>query len=737
MKNVMLVIICLCLVFLSPNISKGCSLTAPVITVQDVTACELSITWVGDPNTSYYKVRYKLDGSSTWIQTISVGSASSYTFTGLTPGASYVVRVTPYCVNNSNGSYSNKTVAIPSCSQPKHVAYFVSNDKSVRLSWTPCGSFTSSRIRYRVNGTNTWTTVSTGTDTFAIIKNLLASTTYQYEVNTCSGNSAWTSSATFTTLASGEWRPNIIVFYLDDSRYDPFAPDGGPSFYESPGINRIADEGVNFKYSYSCLALCAPCRATMMTGLYPHHHGVYNNGKVTSFNHVTTAEILHNNGYYTGFVGKYGFQKFPDIDGFDYYLESSNDVYWNSDYDYNGQFNIVIPGHKTDVITNKAFEFLNSVPNGERFLLYVNHKAPHVPYTPRTQDIGIYHDAPLPFPSNFYKYKFNYPSSYYGCGSTTQDSSQLKSEVEGYYEMLAGAEASIDSIMTYLDQKGILDSTLVIFSSDQGLLKGEHQLGGKEVVLEESIHVPMFIRYPKWFAPGTVINDEISVNIDIAPTILEAAEIPDTFNMDGISMKELANHTQHRNLLFYEYFFRESCNPSETAVRDFNYKYISNDCASTTEEFYDLVNDPHENTNKINTSSYSALINEYRSKLDSMKIATGYIDLADTILPCKLNKPKYSKDEPPACGTIGDINCSIYPNPGGAKFTLDLTLGNTDNFTIYVRDIFSREIIRKELDGNQLHYTLNFNCTSLPAGVYLLEIKTRDSQKVIQYLKTE
>jgi N-acetylglucosamine-6-sulfatase len=109
---------------------------------------------------------------------------------------------------------------------------------------------------------------------------------------------------------------------------------------------------------------------------------------------------------------------------------------------------------------------------------------------------------------------------------------------------------------------------------------GEHELGGKELALENSIQLPMFIRFPKWFAPGTVINDEMAMNIDIAPTILDAAGIKDTFGMDGVSIRQLAKGEVHRKELFYEFFNRYTCNPTFVAVRDFKYKYVRNECSS-------------------------------------------------------------------------------------------------------------------------------------------------------------
>nr|MBA2423065.1 sulfatase-like hydrolase/transferase [Chitinophagales bacterium] len=128
-------------------------------------------------------------------------------------------------------------------------------------------------------------------------------------------------------------KPNVLVIYLDDCRYDVFGANGGPQFFNSPAINSIANEGANFRWCFPALSLCGPSRASIVSGLYPHHHGVYNNEIFDTFPHTTLAEIMHDNGYFTGYIGKYGFEKFP-VPGYDYYCQSSSDDYIDAGYQY-------------------------------------------------------------------------------------------------------------------------------------------------------------------------------------------------------------------------------------------------------------------------------------------------------------------------------------------------------------------------------------------------------------------
>jgi arylsulfatase A-like enzyme len=136
----------------------------------------------------------------------------------------------------------------------------------------------------------------------------------------------------------------------------------------------------------------------------------------------------------------------------------------------------------------------------------------------------------------------------------------------GYFELLAGVEFNVGRILDTLEFFGVLDNTVVFFTSDNGNIKSEHLLQGKQLPYEESLRIPMFIRYPEWFAPGTVIDNEIAANIDWAPTLLDIAGIPDTYGMDGVSLRELANHQKKRNQIMYE-VWQENETPSMRAVR--------------------------------------------------------------------------------------------------------------------------------------------------------------------------
>jgi N-acetylglucosamine-6-sulfatase len=581
-------------------------------------------------------------------------------------------------------------------------------------------------IRYRKTGTTDWITLNTGVSSSRKISNLKPKTSYDVEVKTGRqlGIETWSSAEKFLTIG----RPNLLVIMVDDGRYDNYAVNGGPSFFPSPNINSIAEEGANFKYCFPALSLCSPSRASIVTGTYPHHHGVVGNAIVDTLLLPTVATILHDSGYYTGLIGKYGFDKWP-INGYDYWLQSTSDPYWNVPYE-TPTGNVFIPGHKTTVFTNAAKDFLSAVPSDQPFCLFLFHKAPHVPLDPRTEDTALYTTETMPFPENFFPYTEAFPNYLYDCHSFTNNTDTLEYEWLKYYQLLAGVDWSVGSVLTKLENQGKLDSTLIIFTSDNGLLKGEHLLRGKQIPQDESLRLPMFIRYPAWYNPNTKITDEMVMNIDIAPTLLDAAGFNNPVAMDGWSIHEITTGVKHRKEFLYEFFNKEECTPTMHAVRSFEYKYIYNSCDNIVEEFYDLVNDSLENYNKINDPSYQALIQTYRLKLDSLRKFYGDTLLTDTIINCELFNSIEEEHEQES----EQFYASAFPNPGQEIMTINWSLTFEKETAIIITDITGRKIF-SETYRNDSNRSINVVIENWLAGIYLVAIRSGGQERVLKYIK--
>ncbi len=598
---------------------------------------------------------------------------------------------------------------------------------SAMVSWKGSGH-NNEAIRYRKTGTTEWVTVSTGLQSVYKISNLKPKTPYEVAVKTFSENGMeeWSPSEKLLTIG----RPNLLVIMADDGRYDNYAVNGGPDFFPSPNINSIAEEGANFKYCFPALSLCSPSRASLVTGTYPHHHGVFGNAVIDTMLLPTVATILHDSGYYVGLVGKYGFDKWP-INGYDYWLQSASDPYTNVIYD-TPTGPTFIPGHKTNVFTNGAKDFLSSVPNDKPFCLFLFHKAPHVPLEPRPDDTTLFLTDTMPFPDDFFPYTEAFPSYLYDCHAFVNNTDTLAYEWLKYYQLLAGIDWSVGAVLTKLTNQGKLDSTLIMYTSDNGLLKGEHLLRGKQIPQDESLRLPMFIRYPAWYAPNTKITDEMVMNIDIAPTLIDAAGFNNPAQMDGWSIHDITSGVKHRKQFMYEFYNKEECTPTLHAVRSFDYKYVFNSCDNVVEEFYDLINDSLETYNKINDPNFQALIQVYRLKLDSMRKFYGDTILVDTIINCELyNGIETEGDEETESGVL---YATAFPNPAQDLLNINWSYVYAPQTEVTINDITGRMIYHKTFRLGE-ERTLLLHTREWSTGVYVISIKAGNEQKRLKFIK--
>lgn len=527
------------------------------------------------------------------------------------------------------------------------------------------------------------------------------------------------------SFSQNSLKPNILLVIVDDGRYRDYAATGGPSWFLTPTINRIADEGANFTNDYVVLSLCEPSRVSIFTGKYPHHNGFIYNTQTYDTATLTIARILRENGYYTGLVGKFinSFNAFPSSD-FNYYCAyDGQGNYAPKVFDLNGT-DTLLNENVSVAINDFAIHFLQSVPPDKPFFLMLTPKAPHPAYVAYPGYANAYHSETVAFPSNFSGYTKNYPSYIYFDNLYQSDSAGCVDDIQTYYEDLIGAEAGLDSVFTILENQNILDSTLIIFTSDNGVFIGEHHMQKKRLAYEESMHVPLFVRYPEWFAPHTVVSNEMSLNIDLFATLLDAASVTDTFNDDGISLRELATGQQHRKEFLFEYF-RDSIQPGIPdfrAVRSLEYKYIRSSCDQTTEEFYDLVNDPKEDTNQIFNPVYASLIETYRSKLDSLRMILGDDPGNDTVIACSLLNPDTTFTSSPVANE--NISFTVSPDPVSEILSVYLPSSISGYVEITITDMEGKVLEEKRIhfSFNQKNKTVQLPVNQLPAGIYVVKV---------------
>lgn len=537
--------------------------------------------------------------------------------------------------------------------------------------------------------------------------------------------------------AQNDTRPNILLVLLDDARYQDYAATGGPSWFVTPTIDRIANEGANFKKDYVVLSLCEPSRVSIFTGKYPHHNGFTDNFQPYDTSTLTIARILRENGYYTGLVGKFlnSFETFPSAD-YDYWCAyDGKGTYLPKVFNLNG-IDTLIPEQVSVAINDYAVHFLESVPPEKPFYLMISTKAPHPNYVAYPGYENAYHDEQVPFPTNFEGYTKNYPSYIYYDNEFLSDSAGCVDEIQRYYEDLIGVEVGLDSIFSILESSNQLDSTLIIYTSDNGVFIGEHHMQKKRLAYEESMHVPLFARYPAWFAPNTVIDDQFALNIDLFPTFLDAAGITDTFNDDGVSLRALVMQEQQRKIFLFEYFSDTTQKiPDFRCVRSLQYKYIWSSCDQVTEEFYDLVNDPKEDTNQIFNPAYSSLIQDYRYKLDSIRLAVGDDPANDTIIPCSLlNVDTIYLDVPARDEPNG---FTLSPDPVAETLTVHFPPVFTGEVKLSIRDMEGILRIEKNifLPASYKISEVLFPVKELMPGVYIMSSVSNTAQHSMIFVK--
>ncbi|MEO5674931.1 MAG: sulfatase-like hydrolase/transferase [Chitinophagales bacterium] len=699
--------------------SQNCFLPKPVPQTDGPTACTIPLYWEQITGAHHYQVKYKVSGSNNWLDTINTGANTTVTLTGLLPKTKYISKVTVYCAGQKAGGTGSITVRTLACSAPVVTELTVQQDSSVYIAWSGC-SPTNNSIRYRLPGSN-WTKIKTGSNSFATLSGLLYGASYEYEVKSCSmaGKQYWSQLDSFTLIIPLLLHPNILILLVDDGSYNTYLPNGGPDWFTSPSINRIANEGVNFNSFFVTLSVCNPSRATLLTGLMANHHGLIANQDTIISTIPTIGSILKNNGYHTSFIGKY-----PDIynseprKGWNYWMafEAGTGLHENADYNING-VSTEIQGYNDYTLTDTAIRIIKTLYHKKPFLIVLAYSGVHEPYLAPPGMEGRYDNENITVPDNFYPYTQNYPSQLYE-GSIYPTADSCINDLRNYYEMLNGIDTTVSRLFAVLDSLNATDSTMIIYTSDNGFLRGEHILHSKTKAYEPSMRVPLFIRYPQWFTPGTTITDPITLNIDLAPTVIEAAGISNTYNMDGHSLHDYYKGTLDRD----EFYFQSSAGGLIRAVRSKEYKYTWYNCTQQTEEFFNLVSDPKEDTNHINTSSYQSLIAVYREKLDSFQNYWG--DTINKIRKsvCYLANPVLDR----MSEVVSSTSIGIYPNPAssevqffwkgnskGADHVRVFNESGTIQFEIFVSD---------EEDQHQLTVPLNHFAN----GIYNVVIGNSD-----------
>lgn len=480
--------------------------------------------------------------------------------------------------------------------------------------------------------------------------------------------------------------PNIILILSDDHAPTAIGCYGKrlAPFARTPNIDRLAAEGVRLDSMYCVNAICGPSRASILTGQYGHVNGVTGNGKHLAVAHPNVAKELGRLGYQSAVIGKWHLHERPS--GFSYYevLKGqgkyfSPRLYAPGDGDgkkdgteYTGRFS-------ADVISERAVEWLKNREPDKPFVLMAHFKACHGPRSYPDRVADLYNDIELPEPATLFEDESGRCDGRKGLGLTMSETSVKRFSSEkwatgsvdfsgmnerekrcaayqkmnkDYLRCTAALDEGIGNILEYVENNGLMDDTVIIYCSDQGYYLGEHNYIDKRWFFEEGVNMPFVVRYPRLFKAG-MVNDDITLNIDIAPFLLELAGGRTPEHMQGRSF--VANlqgktPTDWRDAYFYHYWDQNN-RPAHYGIQTKDHRLIffyglnldrelaemlpwaqDGGRIKTTRstgygwELYDLKKDPLESQNVFNHPEYREVAVRLAAQMDELRQELGDLD---------------------------------------------------------------------------------------------------------------
>jgi arylsulfatase A-like enzyme len=488
--------------------------------------------------------------------------------------------------------------------------------------------------------------------------------------------------------ALGADRPNILFIMTDDHAAHAIGAYGS-RINRTPNLDRLAREGALLKNVFATNSICTPSRAAMLTGQYSHVNGV------TMFNRfdstrMTAPRLLQQGGYYTGIVGKWHLGSDPA--GFDHWEILPGQGAYENPVLYTATGEKTYTGrYVTDVITDLALDVLEKRPRQKPFLLMVHHKAPHRPWEPDPAHAAQFAGRRIPEPVTFWDsyatrtdalqenrqrvggdltrrdLKIEPPpglagpelAAWMGAApdsvTVVQDGKTVtltgepltrwkyQRYMQDYLATVQSVDDNVGRLLAYLDRSGLARNTVVIYTSDQGFFLGEHGLFDKRFMYEESLRMPFLVRWPAGIKRGTT-STAIGLNVDVAPTLLEAAGLPVPPDMQGRSLLPVLRGkppADWRTSMYYRYYHDPGNHNTRAhyGVRTLTHKLI-HFWKKDQWELFDLGTDPDELHNLYTEPGHEAVISALKAELLRLKESFRDRDqLTDEQLPNGVDGP--------------------------------------------------------------------------------------------------
>jgi arylsulfatase A-like enzyme len=486
--------------------------------------------------------------------------------------------------------------------------------------------------------------------------------------------------------AGDQGQPNVIFIFTDDHATQAIGAYGGPlaELDPTPNIDRLANEGMLFRNAFVTNAICAPSRAVILTGMHSHLNSIPTNAERFDSSQVTFPRLLQGAGYQTAIVGKWHLKSDPV--GFDYWeVLPGQGQYYNPEF-RTASGVVQDTGYVTDLITDKVIDWLESGRATDRpFMVMYQHKAPHREWSPGPDQLTLYDDTEIPEPATLfddyagrtsatltqemtiarhqqlvYDLKVWPPESpgeedrYAQWAQGLRDrmteeqraawdaayepkndafrSANLQGDeltrwkyqryMKDYLRCIASVDENLGRLLDYLDQSGLSENTVVVYSSDQGFYLGEHGWFDKRWMYEESLRMPLIVRWPGVTAPGTE-DTHLVQNLDFAETFLDMAGVEAPANMQGRSLVALLEGEEPgdwRDAIYYHYYEFPGWHAVQRhyGIRTDRYKLIHYYLIDEW-ELFDLETDPDELQSVYDEQEYAGVVTELKTKLDSLR----------------------------------------------------------------------------------------------------------------------
>ncbi len=456
-------------------------------------------------------------------------------------------------------------------------------------------------------------------------------------------------------------RPNILFIMSDDHAAHALSCYGS-RINQTPNLDRIAREGMRFDNCFCTNSICAPSRASILTGKYSHRNGQKENGPAFDGSQQTFPKLLQAAGYETALIGKWHLKSDPT--GFDYYkVVPGQGKYFDPIFREKGSGSELqeIKGYAPDIIADQAMAWIEQRDPATPFLCMTHFKAPHRRWDPAPKYYQQFKDRHIPEPEDLYTdhatksqavkeaqmtlARHMQPADTGGPAPPHLQGRALVSWryqhfIRRYLSCVAAVDENVGRLLDFLTESGLEKDTIVVYTSDQGFFLGDHGWFDKRVMYEEALRMPFLIKHPGSIKSGSV-NDDIVLNIDFAPTCLSFAGLAVPADIQGRSFQSLCLSTTPRNwrqAMYYHYYEYPDWHMVDKhyGIRTDRYKLIHFYGYTDAWEFYDLAEDPGEQHNRYPDSAYHNVIADLKDRLYQLqsyygesKPAAGQIPKAD------------------------------------------------------------------------------------------------------------